>query len=64
MPEYRVTWTIDLTADSPLDAAQQALIIQRDPDSWATFFVIFDVEDHKWNVDLDDMDDPSVVQLR
>lgn len=36
--EYRVTWTIDIEADSPVDAAQEALRIQRDKDSIATVF--------------------------
>lgn len=37
---YRVTWEIDLEADSAEDAAIQALGIQRDPDSTATCFAV------------------------
>ena len=40
MPEYHVEWAIELDADSPREAAQEALTIQRDPDSIA---VVFDV---------------------
>ena len=36
--EYRLTWTIDLDADSPEDAARKALAIHRDPQSLATVF--------------------------
>src|SRR5579875_2356080 len=42
--EYRVTWTIDLTADRPEDAADQALAIHRDPQSLATVFTVTDAE--------------------
>jgi hypothetical protein len=36
--EYLVTWEIEITADSPEDAAQQARDVQQDPDSMATVF--------------------------
>ena len=42
--EYRVTWTIDLEAHSPEDAADQALAIHRDPQSLATVFDVTDAE--------------------
>lgn len=38
MKTYVVTWTIDIDAESDLDAARQALEIQRDPHSIATVF--------------------------
>lgn len=38
MNEYLVTWGIELDADSPEDAALQALAIHRDPKSIATVF--------------------------
>ena len=41
MPQYTIRWTVDLDANSPLGAAQQALDIQRDSDSIAT---VFDVQ--------------------
>lgn len=38
---YRVTWSIDIEADSSEEAAKEALQIMRDPNSTAT---VFDVE--------------------
>lgn len=40
MSEYRVTWVIDLEAESPLAAAEEALRIHRDPTSIATVFAV------------------------
>ncbi|NUK53366.1 hypothetical protein HRW14_24450 [Streptomyces lunaelactis] len=40
MPEYQVTWTIDLDASSPVHAARKALAIHRNPESWATIFTV------------------------
>ena len=40
--EYRVTWIIDLDAESFEDAARLAREIQLDPDSLATHFMITD----------------------
>lgn len=53
MAEYRITWTIDVTADTAEDAAREALRIQRDPQSIAT---VFDVEgdDGAVTIDLED----------
>ena len=41
MAHFRVSWTIDIAAGTPQQAAQQALDIQRDPKSTAT---VFDVQ--------------------
>ena len=40
--EYRVTWIIDLDAESFEDAARLALEIQRDRESIATHFIVRD----------------------
>ena len=40
MTHYIVTWNIDIYADSPEQAAKEALVIQRDPESTATFFIV------------------------
>ncbi|MFE3121853.1 hypothetical protein ACFXHD_00340 [Streptomyces hydrogenans] len=40
MPEYSVTWTLDVEAGTPRLAALAALAIQRDPASWATVFTV------------------------
>lgn len=40
MNEYRVSWHIDVDAESPTEAAKVALQIQRDPESSATIFEV------------------------
>lgn len=40
MNEYRVIWEIDIEAETPREAAQQALDIQRNGDSIATVFTV------------------------
>lgn len=37
---YKVVWEIDIDAKSPMEAAKEALRIQRDRDSIATVFVV------------------------
>ena len=46
MPTYCVRWIIDIEVDTPEVAAQEALRIQRDPDSIAT---VFEVQDQDGN---------------
>ena len=51
---YRVTWEIDIEADSAHEAAETALEIQRQPDSTATVFTIVrDGTDDYLVIDLD-----------
>ena len=45
MKTYLVTWTIDIEADAPEEAAAQALIIQRDNDP-ANTATVFSVQEH------------------
>lgn len=54
MPTYFVTWEIEIDADSPREAAEQALKIQRDQDSTAVVFGVigFDTEEDKQMIDL------------
>lgn len=52
MKTYTVTWVIDLYADSHADAAKKALEIQRDKNSWATFFEVRDENDVTKKIDL------------
>lgn len=40
MPEYRVSWCIDIEADDVREAAQKALAIQRNSESHATVFQV------------------------
>ncbi len=42
MPEYYVEWSLNITAGCPQEAAGIALQIQRDPNSTATVFSVFD----------------------
>jgi hypothetical protein len=51
--EYRVTWTIDLEAESPLEAAKLSREIQLDPNSIATHFVVSDEDGNCVEIDLD-----------
>lgn len=44
MTHYVVGWTIDIEADSPREAAQKALEIQRRPGSIATVFDVAEAE--------------------
>ncbi|GAA5091439.1 hypothetical protein [Nocardia iowensis] len=61
MPDYSVTWHIDqLTADTPLGAAREALDMHRDPDSIATVFDVYD-SGARYRVDLDDRPPVPVV---
>lgn len=48
--DYLVEWAIDVEADTPYEAAVEALIIQRDPTSIATVFVVDGV-----SIDLEDL---------
>lgn len=50
MPDYRVCWEIDITADTPLHAARLAREIQTRPGSTAT---VFDVHDGKTSERID-----------
>lgn len=40
MPEYSVTWTIDIDADTPVHAGFEALAVHRDSTSWTTVFTV------------------------
>jgi len=57
MPEYRITWEIQITADSPREAAEQALVIQRVPNSIATVFDVADDDGNIERIDLEEIDE-------
>jgi hypothetical protein len=42
MPEYKVVWEIEISARTPLEAAQMALAIHRDRSSLAKTFTVKD----------------------
>ena len=56
LKEYLVEWTIELNAESPEDAARQALAIQRDPESTANVFICF-ADSKAVRIDLDALED-------
>ncbi|MGW6569825.1 hypothetical protein [Streptomyces sp. NPDC054975] len=57
MPEYTVTWEIDVGAADPVDAARKALAIQRNAASWAAVFTVHsDTSTATVDLDLDDPD--------
>jgi hypothetical protein len=49
---YHVTWEIELSAVSPAQAAQKALAIQRNPESYATVFDVADGAGNLTRIDL------------
>ena len=51
MKFYTVTWSINLWADSPEEAALEAQRIQRDPTSLATYFTVKDGDNKVTQVD-------------
>lgn len=54
MQAYTVTWTIEVEAADPRQAAQAALAIQRDPQSTATVFRVEPFPHEAETVDLSD----------
>lgn len=60
MNSYRVEWVIDIDADTPEDAARQALAIQRDPESIATVFeVMLEDGEEPVRIDITELDDEA-----
>jgi hypothetical protein len=59
MSDYRVVWEIELEAESAREAAEMALNIQRDPESIATVYAVFDEEGGRTAIDL--LDEDSVM---
>ena len=49
---YSIIWSIDIEAETPRDAAEEALKIHRDPESTATCFEVMDDEGTVINIDL------------
>ena len=57
MAEHKVTWTIDIDADTPWQAAEQAREIMLDPCSTATFFTVLDENGYTHEIGLPVMED-------
>lgn len=51
---YLVTWEIDIHADSPWEAAEEAWNHMREPGSSANVFNVFDENGEKTLVDLEE----------
>ena len=58
MKEYKITWTIELDAESAADAAYKAQLIQQDPESTATVFIVKSAK----RVEHIDLSDYTVVR--
>jgi hypothetical protein len=54
MTEYLVTWRIELSANSPEDAARQAREIQLDPDSTALVYRVSGPRGEQYAIDLEE----------
>jgi hypothetical protein len=52
MTTFSVNWRIDIEAESPVEAAGQALEIHRDPNSTATVFDVYDEQGNYTCADL------------
>jgi len=52
MTEYKVVWKIDIIADTPQEAAKEALEIQRDSNSEATVFEVTGEKEDTKIIDL------------
>lgn len=61
MTEYRVTWEIDVDADSPEEAARKALAAQRRPlrEDGAHVFTVKTANTHPVDIDLDEIGETS-----
>ena len=60
MPQYRLTWEIDIDADDVVTAAREARRYQLDPDAIVGVFEVTDKDGHTTRVDLDELDDGSI----
>lgn len=56
--EYRVTWDIEIEANSPREAAEEARAIQLDPDSEAVYYEVYHYHD-KFVDHIDLLEDES-----
>ena len=59
---YLVAWSMNIDAESPADAARQALGIHRDPESLATVFHISSDDGTDTVIDIEDPDEPVTLR--
>jgi hypothetical protein len=60
--EYTLTWNIQLDADNPAEAAEQALAMMRDPHSTATIFRVDGPDGRTGVVDVEEAGNPLWIQ--
>ena len=63
MTSYSVNWQIDIEAESPVEAARQALKIHRDQNSTATVFDIYDEDGNCTRVDLLEIEEEQMGRI-
>ena len=63
MTSYSVNWEIDIEAESPVEAARQALKIHRDQNSTATVFDVFDEDGNHTRVDLLEIEEEQINRV-
>jgi len=63
MTSYSVNWEIEIDAESPVEAARQALTIHRDQNSTATVFDVFDEEGNCTRVDLLEIEEEQMSRV-
>jgi len=56
MPTYLVSWKIEIEADTPREAAEEALEIQRDPESLATLFEVLALKGDEISASINPLD--------
>ncbi len=54
MNHYCISWNIDIEAETPREAAEEALKVQRDPESMATVFEVRDKTGNITTIDLEE----------
>jgi hypothetical protein len=60
--EFKINWKIEIDAETPLDAAREALRVQRDSGSTATVFEVTDENGDLFLVDLDSLSSDRVFK--
>ncbi|MGA2229012.1 MAG: hypothetical protein ABSH41_31640 [Syntrophobacteraceae bacterium] len=63
MTSYSVNWKIDIEAESPVEAAKQALEIHRDQNSTAIVFDVFDEHRNYTRVDLLEIEEEQMSHI-
>lgn len=59
MNDYHVCWKIDISAESPEEAARIARKYQLDPDTHADHFEVFDEDGNATTVNISELEDET-----